>query len=274
MHEQVKLPFFNLKEFLNVIECYVQSDEVERALWLLDNLPGAFRDFPPPELVALKKDILAAMITPHGYLTSGCDSDVGTFEQSSKSVLSFLRGILILKEVERYNTRGLKPHIVDVGPGEYFIPLGLKHLNCDFTYYDIAMDPNTGQVAHPLIHDKRQAKPDNQPTIFVALEIIEHLPATRDLVIEAQRHCQGWPDRIHLSTPCYTYDAAVKNWRRPTGLPHLRTYTPMEFLSEASKLFPGYSWEIYNHTVMSLRGCRNDKLDKALMTENDFKGAL
>jgi hypothetical protein len=274
--EMGKLESFDLPSFRRVVDDYLHADEVERALWLLDNLPGKYRDFPPTELVVLKQEILGAMFTAHTYMTSDCDGTVQPLEVSAEHLKWFLRGRLVLEEVSRYNAQGLRPHIIDVGPGEYFIPLGLKHLGKQFTYWDVAMDRRTGAKAHPELVDYRVAKPDKtQPVIFVALEIIEHLPSPKDLLIEALKHGHGeLPERVHISTPCYTFDGSKKDWRKPTGLPHLRTYTPREFLRAADDVFPGYQWDLYQSEIQSLRGCRTDKLDAQLFTQQELEQAF
>lgn len=243
------------------IESLVDGDEVERALLVLDNLPAFYRDNLPFKLFKLKQDILTSICTPHAYFSSGLDDKVRT-EAAQANINSLLRGILIQREVARYNRLGLTPHLVDMGPGEYFVPIGLSQIGMRFTYHDLAMDQNTSKAAHPIIQEHRKEKPqDGQPLIFLGLEIIEHLPNTDDLATEALRHCGRWPDRVHLSTPCYTYDGKKKDWRKPCGLPHLRAYTPKEFLREAERIFPNFQFEPYTSQIMSLRGQRFDKID-------------
>lgn len=254
-----------------VIESYVEADEVERALWMLANLPGKYRDMMPMNLFNLRSDILRAMITPHGYLTSNLDSNVQSPEKSAAICESYIRGILLREEVRRYNQLSFIPHLVDMGPGEYFLPLGLKELGLRFSYWDLALDRNTGEKAHPLLFDVRKEHPSHSaPGIFVALEIIEHLHNPQDLVTECLRYFEGrYPDRIHVSTPLYTYDGTKKEWRKPCGLPHLRTYSPNEFFQTMHHLFPGYKWEMYQSRVMSMRGCRFDATDGPLFANEE-----
>lgn len=243
------------------VECLVEADEVERALLVLDNVPAYYRDNPPLKLQKLRQDIIGGMITAHAYLNSNLDDKVRP-ETCSQLIQNLLRGILVQREVSRYNKRGLCPHIVDVGPGEYFVPIGLQQAAHNFTYWDIGLDQKTRETAHEIIIAQRQEKPrPDQPIIFLALEVIEHLSQPRELSVELMRHCGRWPDRIHLSTPYYTYDGGKKDWRKPCGLPHLRAYTPKEFMKAAEDIFPGYNWELFPSQVMSLRGSRLDKLD-------------
>lgn len=250
------------------VESLVQADEVERALLVLDNVPAKFRANPPPVLVRLRDQIIGALCTTHAYMSSGLDSKVSA-EAAVDNLRYNIRGQLIEAEVKRYNEQKLMPHIVDVGPGEYFIPLALAQLGYRFTYWDVGVDPETAKQAHPLLALNRQPKKlTDQPTVFMALEIIEHLPETRDLTVECLRHCGWWPERVHLSTPRHCYDENEKDWRKPCGLPHLRAYTEAEFIAEAKKLFPNYEWQMYSSHIQSLRGLRKDALqdlDKPLV---------
>lgn len=248
---------FNVELCKQYVEELINNDEVERALLVLDNVPAYYRANLDPELEKLRTDILKALCTTHAYLTSGLDSNVD--ETTAIANLRYnLRGRLVEEEVKRLNSNGKMPHIVDVGPGEYWIPLGLKQLGYNFTYWDVAVDENTQKMAHPLLTNYRVPKVPDAPQIFVALEIIEHLPEPRDLATECLRHCGEFPEYIHLSTPHFCYDPAPKEWRKPCGLPHLRAYTPTEFCEVAANIFSGYHWQIYTDRIISLRGVRKD----------------
>lgn len=256
---------FDLELCQRYVEMLINNDEVERALMVLDNVPAKYREYIPEPLAKLRSDILAAMTTAHAYMSSDLDSNVRP-ETAVANLRFNVRGRLIETEVRKYNEMGHSPHIVDVGPGEYWIPLALKELGLKFLYWDVAMDQKTQAIAHPLLSGHRSPWPDDsvsRPRIFLGLEIIEHLPEPRDLAVECLRHCGGWPDRVHLSTPLFCYDDADKDWRKPCGLPHLRAYTPGEFVETAKKIFPGYQWQLYADRIMSLRGLRNDVSDGA-----------
>lgn len=244
----------DLDAFLRAARELIRFDEVERALLLLNNLPAYFRDFEPKEVFDLKQKILAAQITAHAYGNSGLDAQV-TEDKALTVLHNTLRGQILKKEMNELVLKGIKPHIVDVGPGEYFVPIGLQKLGCDFTYNPVSMDKTAAAVAAPNINHVFHVEPrPDTPTLFIALEIIEHLPSTQDLSIEALRHCGKWPEYVHLSTPLYTFDPSDKDWDKLCGLPHLRAYTPREFILEAQRLFPGYNWEYKSDSIQSLRG--------------------
>ncbi len=258
-HDRDERPhaIFNVDACYEYVNTLVNLDEVERALLVLDNLPAYYRDHYPPLLLELRQNILKAQCTAHAYITSTMDSEINP-EVSDLWIKGVLRGVLLEREVKRYNDAGLIPHIVDIGPGEYHAPIGLKRLGAKFTYQPIAADKKAAEGAAPYLADISSRAVAVGPTIFLALEIIEHLPSTQDLLIECLRHCGAMPDRIHLSTPCYTFDTRLKDWNKPCGLPHLRAYTPMEFIAEAQRLFPGYQWQMYQSELISLRGLRRD----------------
>lgn len=238
----------------------IDYDEVERALLVLDNVPALYRQNPPPNLFKLKSEILGALCTTHAYLSSGLDSDVT--KDKAMQVSELLRGKLLVNEVARYNDKGIKPHIVDMGPGEYFIPISLDAKGFEFTYTPIAIDQNAKMATAGLCERYKSENLDKRPTIFVALEIIEHLPSTKDITIEAIRHCGGIPDRVHMSTPLFTYDDSPKDWNKPCGLPHLRAYTQHDFIEEARRLFPTHVWHYYSDKIQSLRGMKMGTVDE------------
>lgn len=242
------------------VEMLVDHDEVERALIVLENVPAYYRDAVPQNLAKLKKDILQAICTSHAYYSDNLDQKISL--EAAKYALQNIRGLLIAKEVETYNKQGLTPHIVDMGPGEYFVPIGLKDLKLKFTYNDIGLDQQTRKDALPFIEDVKRLIPTReQPVIFLALEIIEHLHNPKDIVTECLRHCGEFPERVHLSTPCYTYDASAKDWRKKSGLPHLRAYTPAEFMRTSQSLFREYAPQYFDGIIMSIRLQRSDKID-------------
>lgn len=245
---------FKHEHLLAAAESLISYDEVELATKVLSCIPALHRDHRIPAVEELKARIRAASITAHAYMSSTLDQDV-SIEQAVVNIQNLLRGRILLKEIQALHRKGLKAHIVDMGPGEYWVPIGLSKLGYEHSYWPLAMD----QVAKAKAEKHIEAFISNKvthPTIFVAHEIIEHLPSTDDITIEALRHCDGWPDYVHLSTPLYTFDCRPKQWDKPCGLPHLRAYTPDEFQLEAQRLFPGYKWEHRTDHVQSLRGYR------------------
>jgi hypothetical protein len=115
------------------------------------------------------------------------------------------------------------------------------------------LEKNAKSAAHDRIASVLVDKdPTDKPIWFVAYEIIEHIWNPTDLAGMAWR-CATTPERIYLSTPQYTFGRGHKTWRVDKQ-PHLRTYTPREFIDTAQNLFQGYNWEYINDPVMVLRG--------------------
>lgn len=251
---------FDLEAYLKVIHSFIDAEEVERALWLIDNVPAYYRDHKFKELEDLKSEIESKLITPHGYMSLDLDSEVGDKAQSEAILNGTLRGVLAKNEVENLNKLGSPPHIVDMGPGQYWLPIGLQG-HQQFSYFPIEMDRRAKVDAAIHIHwIKDKPLKEDSPRMFVALEVIEHISDPSHIRWEAMRHCGGIPEIIHLSTPMYTYDSTPKNWRK-IGLPHLRAYTPSEFIAEATRLFPTHAITLYQNPVMSIRGVRHDKVE-------------
>ncbi len=233
------------------VETLLTNDEVERAELVLDNVPAFFRDNPPEILIRLRQDILRARYTANTYADSPKDAGVDRATAISRFRM-LLRGRILEAEVKGYNAAGKTPHLVEMGPGTYFVPHALAELGYDFTYCDIALNNTAQELAAGITRTKRP--PEGAPVIFVAQEIIEHLPDTKEIAIEALKHCGKGPHRVHLSTPLYTFDNQHDDWRVRDGLPHLRAYTPQEFMLEAMRLFPAYHWQLLYDRIMSLRG--------------------
>lgn len=241
--------------FYEAADILMRSDEPERALKVLDCVPALYRDNPPPELKKLREQILFALVTPHAYMSVDMDATV-SFEHAEQILESVARGREAKKLVASLNERGIEPHIVEMGPGEYWLPMGLVKEGLKFTYRDISLLQRTGQQArqHLPLEIFRDFPAADQVTIFVGYEIIEHLMDPLELCVESFRHAKKCVEYVLLSTPMYTFDGSMKDWRRREGMAHLRAYTPQEFLVEANRIFKGYNWEICYDQVMVLKG--------------------
>lgn len=251
-------PTFNIDRCFDYVEDLIRHDEVERALLVLDNVPALYRDQVPAKLAMLRYEIQKARYTVHAYIDSDLDATLPA-DDAVATLRHLLRGRLAEAEVKRYNEQNVIPHIVDMGPGGYIIPIALRELGYRFTYWDVALNARARDASRELPRLERAA--DNQPIIFLALEVIEHMPDPTELAVEAYRQCGRSPERIHLSTPLYTYDTAHADWRTAGGLPHLRAYTPAEFFLQSQRIFPGYEWAMLPDQIMSLRGQRRDVVD-------------
>lgn len=226
----------------------MRADETIRALDLLSNLPAYYRDHVPQEVIGLRREVQKRLASASFYATSA-DYELSAPAENYIGLQQTLRGQLIIQEIKLLNDKGYIPHIIDHGPGEYWLPRLLKHFQRLFTYEPI-------YVNHPsFVHYKqyfekelvqirkeKEAKtPDDlqRPVIFFAGEIIEHLWREDEIRWEMERSV-GLADIVHISTPTYTFDWPCTDWKVKKDLGHLRAYTPSEFDSTIKKMFPEY----------------------------------
>lgn len=238
----------------------VHADEMANAEWLLTKgLPGYYRDRTPEAVMAMREKIRKFKMTIHDYAAAPDDFRLVDPIRAKEVVTNALRGQCVLKNVTEYNERGVIPHIIEMGPGEFWLPLGLKELGCKFTYQTFFLHKNAYDAAKKYFEDLLSTNEDKRPVIYVACEIIEHLHDVHEIpqTLLKTGHTAEW---VHLSTPRYTFGFGNTQWDEPhmQGLGgHLRTYTPDEFKAIACELFPLYNWYDYTAAeVMSLIGIR------------------
>lgn len=258
--EAGKCQFWDSQPFMDAANILVAADEPLRALKLLQELPGYYRDHIPVEIHDLSKKILKMLATPVFYAGNFWDTHVGDVEKAVASLDGLLRGILIKTDVEEYNKQGITPHIIDLGPGEYWLPIALSKKGYHFTYQGLGLCDIAAQKAKDILPGHLVDKnPENaKATIFVACELIEHLHYENDILVEFERS-EANADIIHLSTPKYTYDIGARQiqWEGKGCLGHLRTYTPREFQDVVCQMFTGYTWGYCDDYIMHLRGTKN-----------------
>lgn len=247
----------NIQCFIDCANELVRADEVNRALWLLDNLPAWRRDHPHPDIVSLKNEIMKRMATPSFYST-----DVGAEVQipgdTHLAMVHTIRGDLLTKETKWLNANKFSPKVYDLGPGEFWTPKMLIHQGIEFTYYPIYMNHPTYQHYKKDFEHKISKEPNDQPKIFFACEIIEHLHHEEEIRYEMNRHA-GSADIIHLSTPCYTFDYVCQDWKaNKKDLGHLRAYTPTEFFLKVQTMFPEYNIQMFSNEILHVRGVHKD----------------
>lgn len=252
-----KCEFMDLAPFLQAANILVAADEPMRALSLLNNLPGYYRDHPPAQVQELMGEIYRLLATPAFYSTNPYDQFVRP-ETGAWTLQNTQRGVLIEQDVKAFNAEGKMPHLIDLGPGEYWLPIGLKQLGHTFTYHDIGLCGPARAKAKEFVGEfMRSETPTDRPVIFVACEIIEHLHHEEDIAVEFHR-ARANADIIHISTPKYTFDcrASQLDWQKKGDLGHLRTYTPGEFFQVVSKMFPNYQFNFLDGQILHLRGLK------------------
>lgn len=252
--------FFDQKPFIDAANILVASDEPLRALDLLSNLPAFYRDHMPKEIHELRARIYRDLATPIFYqkeLPSPNYTNPETVgELFAATVDGVLRGQMILKDVLEFNdTADYAPNIIDLGPGEYWLPIGMKHKGARFRYTGIGLCDANESASRPYLSGVLPSQ--DKADIFVACELIEHLHHEQDIRVEFERYA---PDAkiIHLSTPKYTFDGRAEqlDWQQKKGLGHLRTYTPREFHEVVARMFPEFEIKLINSRIMHIRGVR------------------
>jgi hypothetical protein len=240
----------NLDAFITCAEELLRHDEVERALQLLDLLPGLYRYNVPLKIVEFKNEILKQITTPTYYAKH--DSPL-VLPEDHKAFANTLRGSLLLKDVQEFNKQGDHPFVFDLGPGTYDALLMLKAFGCIFLYDCLFLhESGSSQEIKALYSDlKPEAEASAYTTIFVANELIEHLPNPHDIKADMLRTV-GLADIIHISTPTFCFHTK-DDWRENRNLEHLRTYTPHEFIDTVSKIFPEYKLEYHAGQIQHLR---------------------
>lgn len=262
-----EIPEFDTKvaAWLIVAEELIRSDELERAeKFLHDFLPGRYRDDPPKQILEMRKRLYRYMMNAQDYIDNPTDIIPVSSEQAKLNLNGLLRGQLLKREVVKYNEQGITPHIFDLGPGDFWMPLGLLASELKFTYQCQVLSTTSlavfkSQLTEDCVKNVlRGTPPADSPQILFAGELIEHLRSEHDIV-HAMHKAGVTPTQIHLSTPMYTFGGGVKDWSSDPMLgrgQHFRTYTPHEFLAVALRLFQGYTWTSYIAEVQSLVGIR------------------
>jgi hypothetical protein len=224
--------FFSLDNYYTLVKQYVSADEVERALWLLDNPPAYFRDNPPKELLELKERLHRALWTPAQYR--------GIYEGVSDSSHWPHRAEVLCEVFQQWREEGW--HLMEIAPGSHWLRDGLKKRNFDFTYEYIGLDRSEFCESSEF-----------NAQIFVAFEIIEHLANPWEIYQNYLKFGKT-ADTVVISTPLYTYAGGMHpdDLNRPMG--HLRAYTPRELHKCVSEMFQGYEWTCHLADTITLVG--------------------
>src|SRR3954469_24850659 len=252
--------FFNVDMFLDIVEQMIVADETERALLMLDNMPGFYRDHVPDRARTLKDRLLRKLYTTADYIGSAPAGQIELLRELPADQINDLymtkltRAQVALALCQSLNKQGIKPHIHEVAPGSYWLPIGLKKNEVQFTYQAVSLDGGRNDQIRDFLGDS-WAVSESDAQIFICYELIEHLANPTEIYqhyLKANRPFS----HVLLSTPKYTVSTAVPNWY-DAELGHLRTYTPAEFGQFAHRHWPKYEWSLYQDEIMVLCGKRS-----------------
>jgi hypothetical protein len=228
---------FDVNRYLDAVEDMINADEVEKAFHMLNNMPAFYVDHVPERALEIRQSLNRQLFTPVQYK--------GIYDPLSRDEVTKYwpgRAQIVEKLVREMD----KPHVMELAPGSFYLPLGLEKRGCQFTYEWQGLD-ECGPAGDFLL-----APRDNAPTLFCCFELIEHLWCEQE-VYQNYLKFNREADFVLLSTPLYTCAGGMDNWRaRPLG--HLRTYSPTSFLAVASQMFQGRKWEAFTDETIILVG--------------------
>jgi hypothetical protein len=235
---------FDVDVYLDAVEMMINADEVERAFWMLDNMPGYYRDHVP-----LRAKEIWAQLHANLHTTALYKGEYDDLKLDPREVMDLWpgRAQIVAQAVKWMNVRGHRPHLMEFAPGSGFLPFGLNYLGLDFSYEYRGLDcPNYRHTA------EIQKYASN---VFIAFEVIEHLSNEFEIYQNYTKFGRE-ADFVFLSTPLYTINGGELNWQS-RQLGHLRTYTPNEFLSVAKKMFRGYQFTVITDETIVLVGAKH-----------------
>lgn len=244
--------YFNVEKYLSCVEEMITCDEVEKALWMLENMPAWYRDHYPVEAKQIKDRLLTQFFTTNDYSKDPVPPDaIGALEHDLD------RGQVVVNHCRKIiQEHGLIPHIVEIGPGNYWLPFVLKKENIAFTYFGQSLEPNVQAMAKEKLKPYWAEAPMAASfSMFVAFEMIEHLHNPIEIYQSYLKLAPKDTKAIFLSTPRYTFGGGMGEWYT-AALGHLRAYTPKEFADFAMKYWPEFKWTMYDGHVMCLVGER------------------
>ena len=246
---------FSIDNYLDVVEQVICADEVQNALWMLDHMPGYYRDNVPERAREIKRKLYRQLMTVEDYCGDVHETeDISVKDHADYPIKDhwnlehyWPRGHIIVERLKQINSEGFCADIYEFGPANYWVYHSLKGLGLDFVYdcFSIGKEEKKTRTES---HRKQFKK------LFVCFEVIEHLWNPDDIYHAYARH--GFDaDMILLSTPKYTLFNGLPNWEeRPLG--HIRTWTPMELTHFAAKHWPNFNYKIYDSPMMVLEGLR------------------
>lgn len=259
--------YFSLDVFIQSIEQMICCDEIQTALWMLDNPPGWYRDNYPQELTDIKNRIYQQCYDQFDYAS---DHDEANFtrEQVSQQCLTaytYPRANILFDDIKAMNENEITPWIFEISPSHGWLPVGFADRGLKFHFFGKNLNqPALNKLKEWLPQEKywngmshRQMwdeKPFDQPKILVCFEALEHMWNPHDLEQAAKKTGISF-DLIYLSTPKYTLGGGLPDWKT-RRLGHIRTWTPKEFLQFADKSFPGFAWTYYDSHSMVIKGVK------------------
>jgi hypothetical protein len=243
--------------YLDAVEQMIAADEIERALWMLDNMPAYYRDNVPVRALEIKRQVYQQLMSTVDYIrdmseVKGNSEEIHGCPLHEQWATAHFhpRGPIAIQVVNELNAEGFAADIVEFGPANYWLPAALKYHNVNFNYRAFSINP----FAQCPVEPRHIEGPKKQ--IFCAFEVIEHLWHEDDIFHYYAKFGID-ADIVMLSTPKYTLYGGLKDWQS-RELGHLRTYTPKELLQFAAKHWPTLQWTFFDADMMLIVGQKPD----------------
>lgn len=252
--------YWNLETHIKSIIQMIQSDELEIALRMCDQVPSFYRtkDHYPKELADIKKRLYQQCydIFLYGNDDDEANQAYETCKEQWFGQYCYPRAEIITTEIVRLNSAGITPWVFDLSCSHGNCGVGLKEtIGLKFNYLGKSMNHRAAKKVQEWLGDIWADKPlPGQHTILVCTEALEHAWDSEDIVRAAYKVGVDF-DQIFLSTPLNTLGGGLENWdTRPLG--HVRCYNEMDFLEFAGKAFPNYKWALFKSHSQVLHGQR------------------
>lgn len=241
--------FFDPDLYLDAVEQMISADEIVFALKMLDNMPGWYRDHGWPRAQEIRHKVFRQLMLISDYANDSSEVELDLEKLKGRILTMFChpRAEIVTTMVRQLNEQGIEPTIIELGPFDYWLPVGLSETaKVRFEYLPISL--NSGPIKHikanfPAI---RFVDKPGEFNLFCCLEVIEHMMDPTEI-----RHpldklgCE--PQIVVVSTPLYTMGGGLPDWdSRELG--HVRTYTPNELMAFCQGLFGGRKWSSMSNT--------------------------
>ncbi len=261
--------YFNVEKFVETVDMFIASDEGAIALEMIYKLPAYYKDHPHPLIEAKKKHLLSSVSTLIDYQTSRTEgyqesldhenrihpdwnlTDLGNFMQSP---FCYPRAQIITQVVSKFNEEGVSPHIVELGPANYWVPHGLKKLGKTFTYEPITLNHGALLSHLPKLDGLLSFNATKRPTIFICFEVIEHMWNPRE-ILNYYHRANITAEKIIISTPLYSL-LGGRDPKEVREIEHIRTFGPKQLFELANDLFPGYDWVNHVSALQVIEGTK------------------
>lgn len=250
----MKPTHFDVEHALEFIRQLVSADEVITALDILENkFPAYYRDHPTTSMILCKENIYKKIATVQDYFLG--EGQPIVMEEILHEYETTPRYKFVEQIVRSINDQQREAYVCDFGPGQAWLPIGLKHNGLKFKYRPITITNQLFKEAHELLSDVIAMKPEfNQPQVFTCFEVIEHLFNLSDVYNYYCRENLN-AEHIVISTPKYSLGGG---WKRDHAemIAHIRTFTPTEMVQWCAKTWPAHKWQFIDGVQMMAYGSR------------------